>query len=86
MSIGCLPVCGDIESIREWIRNGENGILVDPNDAYALSEAVQRGILDEEFRHTAAGRNREIIRERAEVSTVRQQVADFYSRMTGFAV
>jgi len=86
MSIGCLPVCGDIESIREWIHNGENGILVDPNDAYALSEAVQRGILDEEFRRTAAGRNREIIRERAEVSTVRQQVADFYNRMTGFAV
>ena len=86
MAIGCLPVCGDIESIREWIRNGENGILVDPNDAYALSEAVQRGILDEEFRRAAAERNREIIRERAEVTMVRQQVSEFYNRMTGFVV
>ena len=46
MAIGCLPVCGDIESIREWITNGENGILVDPTDPYALAEAVQRGIVD----------------------------------------
>jgi glycosyltransferase involved in cell wall biosynthesis len=84
MAIGCLPVCGDIESIREWIHNGENGILVDPADAYALAEAVQRGIMDEEFRRAAAARNREIIRERAEVAIVRQKVAEFYQRMTGF--
>lgn len=84
IAIGCLPVCGDIESIREWIRNGENGILVDPADAYALAEAVQRGIMDEEFRRAAAARNREIIRERAEITIVRQKVAEFYQRMTGF--
>jgi glycosyltransferase involved in cell wall biosynthesis len=86
MAIGCLPVCGDIESIREWIRNGENGILVDPNDPYALAEAVQRGIMDGDFRRTAAERNLAVIRERAEVSTVRQQVAEFYSRMTGYTL
>ena len=84
IAIGCLPVCGDIKSIREWIRNGENGILVDPADAYALAEAVQRGIMDEEFRRAAAARNREIIRERAEITIVRQKVAEFYQRMTGF--
>ena len=86
MSIGCLPVCGDIESIREWITNGENGILVDPTDPYALAEAVQRGITDSDFRRTAAERNLEIIRTRAEVSAVRQQVVEFYSRMTGYAL
>jgi hypothetical protein len=86
MSIGCLPVCGDIESIREWITNGENGILVDPTDPYALAEAVQRGITDSDFRRAAAERNLEIIRTRAEVSAVRQQVVEFYSRMTGYAL
>jgi len=45
---------------------------------------VQRGIMDEEFRRAAAARNREIIRERAEVAIVRQKVAEFYQRMTGF--
>ena len=86
MAIGCLPICGDIESIREWIVNGDNGILVDPTDAYGLSEAVQRAILDESFRRNAAERNLELIRARAEVGTVRQQVVEFYNRMTGYAL
>lgn len=81
MAIGCLPVCGDIESIREWIKDGENGILVDPGDAFALAEAVKRGLTDEALRRAAAERNLEIIRERAEVSSVRERVAEFYDRL-----
>jgi glycosyltransferase involved in cell wall biosynthesis len=25
MACGCFPVAGDLESIREWIKHGENG-------------------------------------------------------------
>ena len=32
MACGCLPVAGDLESIREWIKDGENGLLVDATD------------------------------------------------------
>ena len=85
MAIGCLPVCGDIESIREWITNGENGILVDPADPAALATGILRGIDDEEFRGSAANRNMEIILARAEISAVRQQVADFYRQLTAKA-
>ena len=30
MALGCFPIAGDIESVREWITPGVNGILVDP--------------------------------------------------------
>jgi len=81
MAVGCLPVCGDIESIREWITDGENGLLVDPADPTALADAILRGIEDESLRRIAANRNLEIILARAEVSTVRRQVAEFYGRV-----
>jgi len=81
MAVGCLPVCGDIESIREWITNGENGLLVDPADPSALAAAVLRGIEDEGLRRAAANRNLEIVLARAEVSAVRRQVAEFYARI-----
>ena len=83
MAIGCLPVCGNIESIREWITNEENGLLVDPSDPIALANAVLRGIEDEGLRRSAAARNLEIIRSRAEISAVRRQVAEFYSTVIG---
>lgn len=80
MSAGCLPVCGDIESIREWITSGENGLLVDPVDPSALAAAILRGLEDEDFRKTAASRNLQIIRSRAEVALVREKVAEFYEQ------
>ncbi len=81
MAVGCLPVCGDIESIREWITDGENGLLVDPADPDTLATAILRGIEDEGLRRIAASRNLEIILARAEVSAVRRQVAEFYARV-----
>ena len=30
MACGCIPVAGDIESLREWITPGLNGLLFDP--------------------------------------------------------
>ncbi len=83
MAVGCLPVCGNIESIREWITHEENGLLVDPDDPIALANAVLSGIEDEGLRRYAAARNREVIRSRAEVSSVRAQVAGFYSNVIG---
>jgi glycosyltransferase involved in cell wall biosynthesis len=32
MACGCFPVASDLESIREWITPGVNGLLVDPSD------------------------------------------------------
>ncbi len=44
MAAGCLPICGDLPSIREWITPGENGLLVDPQDPKALAEAILLGL------------------------------------------
>ena len=40
MALGALPVAGDIESIREWITQGKNGLLFDPNDPRAVAAAI----------------------------------------------
>ena len=40
MALGAFPVAGDIESIREWITPGVNGLLVEPDKPQALAEAV----------------------------------------------
>ena len=81
MALGCLPVCGDLESIREWIRDGENGLLVDAEDEKALANAICRGLEDKKLRMSAALKNRECVRARASSAETRARVADFYQSL-----
>jgi glycosyltransferase involved in cell wall biosynthesis len=83
MALGCLPIAGDIESIREWITPGVNGLLVEPSDPQALAEAILLALDQPDLRPRAAERNLEIIRQRAEVGYVRGKMADFYESLAG---
>lgn len=44
MACGCLPVVGDLESLREWITPGANGLLVDLSYPQELAEAILMGL------------------------------------------
>jgi glycosyltransferase involved in cell wall biosynthesis len=78
MACGSFPVCGDLESIREWIDDGSNGLLVPPGDPEAVAEAILRVAGDAGLRKTAAARNKKIIAERAEWNGVMGRVEKFY--------
>ena len=78
MACGCLPVCGDIESIREWISDGKNGLLVAPTSVQGTAEAILRGIHDSALRRSAAKYNWDLLRERVDVSVVRKEIKGFY--------
>jgi len=81
MACGCFPVAGDIESIREWIVAGENGLLFDPTDptaiAGALTDALERPVL----RATASTANLLLIADRARHDAVMQRAVAFYHQV-----
>jgi glycosyltransferase involved in cell wall biosynthesis len=81
MACGCLPVAGDLESIREWITPGENGLLTDATDARALAEAIMEGLENKNLRLQAAGLNRDIILQRAEYTRCMADADGFYRRI-----
>jgi glycosyltransferase involved in cell wall biosynthesis len=81
MAIGCLPICGDIESIRQWITNGENGWLVDPTDETALAVKILQTLDDPEFQLRAAKKNLQIIQQQADVQIIREKVKAFYAKV-----
>ncbi len=78
MACGCFPVAGDIESIREWITDGESGLLVDPGDPRSLAEAVLQALSDTDLRRRAAARNQATIDERAGREQVMASATQFY--------
>jgi glycosyltransferase involved in cell wall biosynthesis len=79
MSCGCFPVAGDIESTREWITPGVNGLLVEPTSVQGTAEAIITALDSPALRNGAAQTNSRIIRERAEVGVVREKIREFYA-------
>lgn len=62
-------VATDVPGCREIVRDGENGFLVPPRDAYALAEALRKLLKDAHLRRKMGQRGREIVE--AEFSTSR---------------
>ncbi len=78
MACGCFPIAGDIESLREWVIDGNNGFLIDPGSPSALADAVNRALSDPDLRARAAGHNQTLIDERAAHEKVITRAVDFY--------
>ena len=81
MACGAFPVCGDIDSIREWITNGENGFLVDPLDPEKAAMAIITALHNEQLRKKAASQNKKITGKRAALAFVRRQMDQFYKQL-----
>jgi glycosyltransferase involved in cell wall biosynthesis len=78
IACGCFPVAGDLESIREWIQPGENGLLFDPSDPHSVATSILLALENKNLRNQAAGFNREMIAERAEYGQNMKRVEEFY--------
>jgi len=83
LAIGCYPIAGDIESLREWITPGVNGLLYPPTDAPALAESISLILENPDRRFDAARHNFNLIRERADQSIIRKKINDFYQNVAG---
>ena len=81
MACGCFPVAGDLESIREWITHGENGLLFDSNDPRSIANAILAAIGNKTLRTRATGLNQEMIAARAEYKHNMQRVEEFYGKV-----
>lgn len=81
MACGCFPVAGDIESLREWIEPGVNGLLVDPADSRALATAILQALSDDDLVQCAHAYNLRLVQERAEYSRVMADAVKFYQKI-----
>lgn len=81
MACGSFPVAGDIESVREWIVDGENGLLCDPTSPESMAHNIRRGLTDEQLRDKAREINLRLVFDRAEYNKVMHQAEEFYHQV-----
>ncbi len=80
MACGCFPVAGDIESLRKWIIDGENGLLVDPTDPEQIANAILKALTNGDLRDKAAVQNQQIIKNRASNQACQEKITEFYQQ------
>ncbi len=81
IACGCFPIAGDLESIREWITDGKNGLLVNANRPESLAEAILTAMQNKDLREQAAGLNQKIILERADYKNCMAEAKKYYERI-----
>ncbi len=81
MAAGALPILSPIDSIQEWITDGENGLLAHALYPDQVAAAVRRALLDDGLFERAQRLNWEIICQRADRREVRREVLDYYQNL-----
>lgn len=76
IAMGAVPIHSDLDSVREWVEDGENGLLFAANSIEDLKLKIRRAILDDAFIESAAKKNFHIASERLDRSQIREQVRD----------
>jgi glycosyltransferase involved in cell wall biosynthesis len=91
MAAGCLPVLADLPANREWVRDGENGLIVGEGAAVlvdALAQALVRGArwwADGGWDASGRPHNQTLIAERATLRANIQQFLALHARVTSSA-
>ncbi|MEJ2720726.1 MAG: glycosyltransferase [bacterium] len=83
MACGLFPVTSDIPATREWIRDGENGLLVPPRDAGAAARAIIDAWRNEDLRESARNQNAGLIEARADWHSNMALVRNEFDRLIG---
>jgi len=79
MACGAFPVVTDIPANREWIEDGQTGMLVDTRDPGELAARVNEALGSPELRQSAAERNWELVRQGASWKNAMKRMEAEYS-------
>jgi len=81
MVMGAFPIQSDTISTAEWITDGENGLLVPPEDPEAIAAAIRRALSDDALVDKAAETNAKITSERIDRNVIQPQVIRMYEKI-----
>lgn len=80
MIMGAFPIQTDTVSTGEWIRDGENGLLVPAEAPAKIARAIRRALVDDELVDRAADLNKAIADERLDQARLQPRIIDIYKK------
>lgn len=77
MVMGAFPIQSDTLSTAEWIKHGENGLLVSADDPEAIGDALRRALTDNDLVDRAADLNTTVTQQ-IDRTVIKPKVVDLY--------
>jgi SAM-dependent methyltransferase len=81
MASGSAVIGGDLPSIREWVRDGETGLLARVPDLDVLVSQLERLVTDAELRRALTARARRLVEQHADRQANLERVETEYVRL-----
>ncbi len=81
IACGCFPVVGNIESMKEWVTPGVNGLLVDAASPRSLADGIIAALENPALCATAKNENAQIIAKRADYRRCMAMTEAFYQKV-----
>jgi glycosyltransferase involved in cell wall biosynthesis len=83
LACGAALVVSDLPSLREWVQDGQQALLVPVGDVVAISSAIVRLLTDEPLRQKLSGNGSRLVRERADSRVWMHHHTEIYRRLIG---
>ena len=80
MGAGLVPIVSDIGANRPWVRDGKDGYLFEPGDAYDLAQAIIKA-LEGRIQPSILAEKRDYVKQRVAWSTIAQQYLSLYKQV-----
>ena len=81
MALGVFPIAATTACACEWIRNGLDGLVVNPHDVGSLAEAIKHAASDDALVDVASLRNRRVVEQRWDIRVNRELALRMYQGM-----
>lgn len=86
MVMGSFPIQSNTACADEWIDDGKTGLLVPPEDTYAIEKAIRKAVGDDKLVDAAAGLNWQTAEMRLDQKVITPKVIEFYQTVLARAV
>lgn len=79
--MGSFPIQSCTACASEWVRDGETGLIVPPEDPQEIAAAIRRALTDDVLVDRAAERNAQVVEQRLDHRIIRQKIVQMYERL-----
>ena len=85
MAMGSFPIQSWTSAADEWIKDGETGILVPPEDPDIIEKAIRKALLNDQLVDNAAEENWKIVREKLDYDDLKKKTINSYYEVYRYA-